>query len=111
LTGWEFAINCHGICLETVQYCLEKGGRDAEASHIRLLLDCAEICQTSADFMLHQSGFHPRTCLVCAEVCEACARDFDAFGDDVQMKRCAEACRRCAESCRGMAGMHQRAAA
>ncbi len=96
---------CHRICLETVTHCLQVGGPHAEASHIRLLLDCAQVCQTSADFMLRVSEFHPRVCDICAEVCERCAQDCERFGDDPMMQRCAEACRRCAESCRRMASM------
>ena len=96
-------LNCHSICLETVAHCLQQGGKHAEARHIRLLLDCAEICQTSANFMLRGSDLHGRVCAVCAEVCERCATDCERFGDDAQMQACTEACRRCAESCRQMA--------
>ena len=74
----------------------------AEPAHIRLLSDCAEICQTSANFMLRGSELHSRTCGVCAEVCERCATECDRMGDDAQMKVCADMCRRCAESCRQM---------
>ncbi len=94
---------CHSTCLQTVTYCLQQGGRHAEAAHIRVLLDCAELCQTSANFMLRGSELHGRICGVCAEVCERCAQDCDQFGDDPQMRACAEACRRCAGSCRHMA--------
>jgi hypothetical protein len=97
--------NCHSVCLQTVTYCLSMGGMHAEASHIRLMLDCVEICQTSANFMLRGSDLHTRTCAVCAEVCERCAQDCDRFGDDAQMKLCADTCRQCAESCRRMASM------
>jgi len=31
------------------------GGEGAEADHIRTLLDCTEICQTSASFVLRRS--------------------------------------------------------
>ena len=96
-------LNCHGICLNTITYCLEQGGRHAEGGHIRLLTDCAEICQTSANFMLRGSSLHARTCAVCAEICAQCAEDCGQFKDDAHMQRCAEACRRCAESCREMA--------
>lgn len=96
-------LNCHRVCLETVQYCLGKGGKHAEARHIRTLLDCAEICQTSANFMLRGSDLHGRTCAVCAEVCRRCAESCEQMGDDEQMRACAEACRRCAESCERMA--------
>jgi len=93
------------VCLVNVTHCLEKGGRHAEPQHIRLLLDCAEICQTSANFMIRGSELHARTCGVCTEVCEACARSCESFKDDAEMQRCAEACRRCAQSCREMAAM------
>jgi hypothetical protein len=95
--------DCHRACLETVQYCLQAGGRHVEAGHVRLMLDCAEACETAANFMLRSSTFHGRTCGVCAEVCERCAADCDSFGDDQAMKACAETCRRCATSCRQMA--------
>ncbi len=96
---------CHRVCLETVQHCLRMGGKHAEASHIRLLQDCAQICGTSADFMLRGSDLHARTCGVCAEVCERCAESCAQLGGDTQMKACEDACRRCAASCREMAGM------
>ena len=96
---------CHDSCLETVTHCLQMGGKHAEPNHIRLLMDCAEICQTSANFMLRMSDFHTDTCGVCADVCERCAEDCDRFGDDEMMQECAESCRSCAESCRNMAGM------
>jgi hypothetical protein len=96
--------SCHSICLETVTHCLQQGGAHAEPEHIRLMLDCVEICQTSANFMLRGSDLHPLTCGTCAEVCERCAADCERLGEDELMRRCAEACRRCADSCRRMAG-------
>ena len=87
---------CHQVCLGTAAYCLQMGGRHAEAAHIRMLLDCAQICATSADFMTRGSDLHSRVCGVCAEVCERCAEDCERFGDDAQMRRCAEVCRRLA---------------
>jgi hypothetical protein len=98
-------LNCHSICLATVPHCLEMGDAHASPQHIGLLLDCAEICQTSANFMLRGSALHARTCGICAEVCEQCAQDCERMGDDAQMRACAEQCRRCADSCRRMATM------
>jgi hypothetical protein len=92
---------CHSVCLGmAATHCLELGGRHVEPKHFRLMLACAEICQTSANFMLMMSEHHKRTCAVCAEVCEACARSCEQVGD---MQDCVDACRRCAESCRRMA--------
>lgn len=96
---------CHAVCVETIDHCLHKGGRHAEAAHIRLLRDCAQICATSADFMLRNSDVHHLTCAVCAEVCSRCADDCERLADDHMMKRCADTCRRCAESCARMASM------
>jgi hypothetical protein len=96
-------LNCHSLCEVTAMHCLHLGGSYAAPDHIRLLLDCAEICRTSAGFMLRGSDLHPRTCAVCAEVCQRCAEECERFGDDAQMRSCAEACRICATSCREMA--------
>lgn len=81
------------------------GEDHAESTHIRLLLDCAEICQTSANFMLCMSDFHGQVCGICADVCEHCAEDCERFADDKMMQKCAEICRSCAQSCREMADM------
>lgn len=98
--------DCHRICTETAAHCLQMGGKHAEPAHIRLLLDCAQICQTSSDFMLRTSHFHMDTCRLCAEVCSQCAESCARLGqDDPAMQECSAACRRCADSCRNMASV------
>lgn len=93
-------LDCHSMCLHMATgYCLERGGRHVEQKHLRLMLNCAELCQTSANFMLSESPLHGRVCLICAEVCEACAKSCEQVGD---MRECAEECRSCAKSCRTM---------
>ena len=96
-------LDCHSICMETVTHCLTLGGEHAEASHIGLLLDCAQICQASADFMLRSSHRHIEMCGLCAQICRACAEECSrTAGGDETMRRCAETCSRCADSCRRM---------
>lgn len=102
-------LSCHQICVQTVDHCLTKGGEHADPAHIRTLLDCAEICQTSASFMLRGSEIHPEVCSTCTEVCDLCAASCDRIGNEDFMKQCADACRRCAESCRQMAGTRKAA--
>jgi hypothetical protein len=102
-------LDCHRICLESVTHCLKMGGKHAAPEHIRMLLDCAGICQSSADFMLRGSEHHHDVCGVCATVCEACAKDCERLSDDELMRECAAICRRCAESCRQMASAGTRA--
>ena len=95
---------CHDACLETMQHCLHMGGRHADPHHIRLMMDCVQICHTSGDFMRRGSDLHGETCRTCSVVCERCAEDCARMaGGDPQMTACAEQCRRCAESCWRMA--------
>ena len=101
----DWCTSCHDICTQTVNYCLGMGGEHAAQEHVRLLLDCAEICKTSANFMLRESPLHGVTCNACAEVCERCAESCERFPDDEIMRACAETCRGCAQSCREMARM------
>ena len=54
--------DCHRACLQTLAYCLRQGGRHAEGDHLRLLMDCADICLTSAAFMIRGSDLHAHTC-------------------------------------------------
>ena len=96
---------CQKACLETMLYCLGRGGAHADADHIRLLADCAEICQTAANFMLRESPLHGAVCAVCAEVCDQCAVACDTFTDEGRLEHCAQICRKCAASCEAMAGM------
>lgn len=98
----EECLNCHAVCTMTVQYALTRGGAIGGQDLIGLLLDCAEACQTSANFMLRGSPFHPLTCEVCADVCRACAEACRELDDEEQLLHCAEVCEQCAESCERM---------
>lgn len=79
---------CHSVCTTTVTHCLQQGGKHTEPEHITLLLDCAQICGTSADYMLRGAHLHTQTCATCADVCRACAESCDRVGDDDVMRRC-----------------------
>jgi hypothetical protein len=92
----------HRICLETITYCLFKGGVYATERHIRSLQDCAEICKTAANFMIRNSYIQPTICNACADICLRCAEECEWLNNDSLMKACAEACRRCANFCQIM---------
>jgi hypothetical protein len=97
----DACLSCYQICLGTaMHHCLETGGKHTEPEHFRLMMACAEICRTSAHFMLLGSPHHKHICAECAEICEQCAKDCERLGD---MQACVEACRACAASCRKMA--------
>jgi len=93
--------NCHEVCLKTaMNHCLLVGGKHIEPEHFKLMLDCAKICATSADFQLSRSAFSAHVCSLCAEICEACADSCEKVGD---MDECVAVCRKCAKSCAEMA--------
>ena len=101
--------NCtlaHQICEQTLSYCLTKDGMHFEPQHLKALIDCAQICTVSADFMSRDSKIHSSVCGVCAEACRACAASCDQFPDDEAMKLCADVSRQCEETCRQMAKMN-----
>lgn len=97
------ALTCHRICEETITHCLYTGGPHAEPDHVRLLMDCADICRVAADFLVRGSQFTASIAALCADICEACAAGCEHFHDDAQMVSCAQACRRCAQACRQVA--------
>ena len=52
---WQRVRNCldgRSICLERAAYCPVHGGKQIKAGPIRLMLDCAEICQISTNYLL-----------------------------------------------------------
>ncbi len=99
--------DCHDICMESAAHALSQG---IEHFHVRLLQDCAQICDTSRDFMLRGSPRHTQTCGLCADMCVECG-DMCRTHDDPVMQSCADVCRRCAASCREMSGRHMKHAA
>lgn len=102
----DSCLACGSVCTEIVRHCLEMGGKHAEVRHVTIVLDCAEICQTSANFMLRQSAAHVETCGTCAAICRACEESCRQLGGEM-MLRCAEECAKCAESCEQRAGLAQ----
>jgi hypothetical protein len=93
---------CHRICLAMVNHCQKHGGPQVEMKHIRLLLDCAEICQTATDFLPRASALHLTICNACAVICLKCAADCEEFAEDELMQTCAAACRRAAAACQAL---------
>ena len=93
---------CHNVCLQTVVSSDVVGKIGVEDQ--KLLLNCAELCRTCADFLNTGSAHHRVVCGACAELCAACAQMCERSGIGV-MRQCAQVCRRCEDSCRRMAAM------
>jgi hypothetical protein len=101
----ELCWECRTTCLDTLfNYCLDKSGQHAAPDHVRIMTDCIDICQLSADLMRRNSVWHGTVCRACADICEACAESCAGMDDD-RMQTCADICERCADMCRSMSTM------
>ena len=97
----DMAMECQKCCLETIKFCLQKGGKYCDVSMITKLMDCAQMCSTTATFCASQSDMCMSVCDSCAKVCEDCAKCCEMFSEP-EMKRCAEMLRKCVEMCKKM---------
>jgi hypothetical protein len=97
------AQDCEAICTQTIQYCLDVGGAHANASHIRLMQDCADVCAATTKVLLRGSSHHAELGAACASLCDACAASCEKYIGDAQLKACANQCLLCAAACRQMA--------
>ncbi len=94
--------NCRNECQTTLfNHCLQKDGEHTQQKHVKLMIDCIQICQIAADFMTRNSQLYKSICEACAKICETCADSCTQL-KDTEMQRCADACRQCAETCRRM---------
>lgn len=94
---------CHAACLDMVSYCVRMQGYYCELGHVRLLEDCARVCEMTIDFALRGSEMRGSLLALCAEICRRCARDCTRFDYDQRLLACAAACERCAEACQAVA--------
>ena len=69
---------------------------------IQLDMECAAICNASAQLMSVGSDKAKEVCRVCSDICQACGDECGKH-DTEHCRECAEACRACAEECRKMA--------
>jgi len=99
---WSCRHECQTVLFN---HCLEMGGKHAEPAHVKIMIDCIQICQLAADAMVRKSSLHEIICATCAEICNACSESCEKL-ESIEMKRCAEFCRRCAESCKEMSAFN-----
>ncbi|MBL8772390.1 MAG: four-helix bundle copper-binding protein [Phenylobacterium sp.] len=99
-------LKCGATCQDAVGKMLSGAGR-AEPALVMTLLDCAEICQATANSISRGSPVHTAFCAACAQICDACAEACGNARAAAALQPCVDLCRECAMSCRHMAGsMH-----
>jgi hypothetical protein len=94
-------LKAHRACTESAIHGIQQGGPAADWELIQLLLDCADITQTCANFMLRSSRLHHLICQAASEVADRCAFACEKLAsEDIRLRECADSCRRAATWCR-----------
>ena len=92
---------CRTMCLKTMQDCLKKGGKLADAKLSLMLAECAQFCQVTADMAATGSARFASVAETCAKHCDDCARACDAMTESC-LDECAAMLRECAAACRSI---------
>lgn len=98
-TDGSIIADCARTCNETLSYCLEQGGEHVAAEHLKSMIDCIDVCTTTARLDERESPLHKQAMELCAEACKACEESCEQFEGDVRMTECANVCRQCYEHC------------
>jgi hypothetical protein len=95
---------CASTCTSCADACLAESAVQDLVRCIRLNLDCADVCATTARVLLRQT--EPDWPVIrsqleaCIAICGACGEECDRHADHMEHCRvCAESCRRCADAC------------
>ncbi len=77
---------------------------EQEKNCIKILVECAQMCEMSSGIMSMNGQFAKEHCQLCATICDKCAQECEMFKDD-HCQKCAQECHTCANECRNMANM------
>lgn len=92
---------CAQACLECFDACLQESDVADRVKHIKMLVECALMCQSSIAMMSMDAQNAKNHCKMCAKMCEKCAKSCSEF-DDEHCTECSEVCYDCAEQCKIM---------
>lgn len=95
--------NCYRLCVQTLVYATHQTEKPIHEALLRLLMDCADICRATANYLMRGSDLHGSLCRVCASICERCAEFCGESREDAQLRLCEQVCLRCSESCAQLA--------
>lgn len=93
---------CYEMTLNSLMHCLDEGGDFVKKEHIKILMDCSAISNSTINFLIRDSEYSGDMLSICAFICEDCAESCREFFNDEDMKECAQVCDNCAEACRNM---------
>jgi len=100
----EHTLECAQACTACADACLRESDVEDLRACIRLNLDCADICETTARVLSRHTGFDANlaraTLEACAQACRSCGDECARHAAMHEHCRvCADACRRCEKAC------------
>lgn len=103
----EACFSCSQTCTSCADACLSEEQVSEMRKCIRLDLDCADICATTARVLTRQTEYDAPTTRAqlqaCIEICRTCAEECESHADMHQhCALCGQECRNCAEACEEM---------
>jgi len=95
------------MCQLCAAACLEEKGVKKLKECIRLDLECATVCRSTAEIMMMDGGYVDAFCQLCADICSTCAEECEKHAQMgmEHCRACAEACRLCSEECIQMSAL------
>jgi len=93
--------NCAAECFSTMS---QLAGRPDREIQIKLLHDCARICESQVTFTVVGSIFSKQHAAFCAIICETCGYECAKFPDPMS-QHCSRVCLHCAEMCKRYAAV------
>ena len=96
----ENLLLCVDACNTCAVACLDEENASKMKNCIKMDLDCAEICQTSINFITRDSLYTKEILQMCFKLCEACALECGIHTGMEHCVKCAERCKQCANECK-----------
>ncbi len=93
---------CVAACNFCASACLKEDDVKMMVQCVRLDMDCAEVCKTTAILLARDSQHGKHMLKECIELCEACAEECGKHKYD-HCQACAKACKECADTCKAAA--------
>lgn len=94
--------DCTNMCESMCSLLLSQPDVQSRTYQLRLLRDCADICNLTEKYMARNSPFIRETCNLCACICECCGNECFRFSDQAS-QNCGQMCINCAQMCRAVA--------
>lgn len=97
--------DCAAMCCETWDILLNRSDVTMRKFQIKLLSDCASVCELCAKFIAENSVLIKSLCDYCAFVCEYCAKECLKHNER-ESQMCGQMCLNCARDCRAFTLKH-----